>query len=260
MSLIKNLLPLSLGLILTSLCHPAFAYYTYPDYLPNEMSTHVEISGAFGPNWTHSDSTHVIVSQYETDSVLESGVSNSSLWKIGVGYHLFEDRLRRNQFLTDLLLSLNVYQSSQSVKGYVEQYQLPQFNNYSFRAPVQSTRLLFEVRPGLLTVYRFTPYPIVGIGVSWNNTSYNEAANPGIDPATSYELGAKTNIGFTYNLGAGLRIDLVPHLSGSIEYLYSYLGSALPSGSAVPPTGLLTVPSFILHSQAVLFGLNYKLG
>jgi opacity protein-like surface antigen len=259
MSLIKNLLPISLWLILLALSNSAFAYYEYPDYLPNEMSSHIELSGAAGPNWTHSDSTHLIVSPYETDSILENGVSNSSLWKLGVGYHLFENKLRKNQFLTDLLISLNFYQSSQSVRGYVLQYQLPQFNNFTFRAPVTSTRLLFEVRPGLFTAYRFTPYPIVGVGVAWNNISYNEAADPGIDPVTAYELPSKCNNGFTYNLGAGMRLELVPHLSATIEYVYSYLGSMSPSGSASYPTGLLTTPTFILHSQAVLFGLNYKL-
>jgi opacity protein-like surface antigen len=259
MSLIKKLLPSSLGLILISLSTPSLAYYDYPGYLPSEMSTHVEFSGAFGPNWTHSDSTHVTVSRYETDSVIENGVTNSSLWRLGVGYHFFEDQLKRNQFFTDLLLQLNVYQSSQSIHGTVLQYGLEQFDNYSFSAPVTSTRLIFDLKPGIFTAYRFTPYPIVGLGVSWNNVAYNEAALPGIDPTTAYELGVKSTCGFSYNLGAGFRVEVVPHFSVTAEYVYSYLGSGAPSGTAIPPTALFDTPSFILHSQAVLFGLNYKL-
>lgn len=234
------------------LSYPAFA-------TASSVPKNIEISVAAGPNWTHANNTNLVVSPYETDSVRTNSVSNSALWKVGIGYHPFEKKLKKRQFINDLLLELNLYRSTATVRGNVWQYQLPQFNNYSFRAPLTSTRLMLDVKPSLFKWHKISLYPILGIGVGMNDMSYHESVTGiGVDPNSAESLSRKTNTNFVYDLGVGVRVMLTTHLIASLEYLYTDLGKVSPNGSPANNVALTSAPSFTMYSQAILFGLNWK--
>ncbi|MDR3477857.1 MAG: outer membrane beta-barrel protein [Gammaproteobacteria bacterium] len=226
-----------------------------PDSLKN-----VEISAAVGPSWANTSSTHLVVSPYETDSVLKSSVSNHPLWKLGVGYHFFVEQLQQRRFLNDLLVELNLYQSSATVKGSVWQYQFPQFNNYRFSNPITSTRLMVDAKPGLFTQNHISLYPILGIGAVWNDVTYSETVTgAGVAPNTRYSLNGTNNSNFAYDLGAGVRVDVTKHLSASLEYLYTHLGSMSSSRVSKNGDALQSAPTFNVYNQGVLLGVSWKI-
>jgi len=252
-NMIKTNLALSVSLLCLSCTALASTSWT-----PNSFQN-LEISAAVGPNWAKTSSTHLVVSSYETDSVLVSSVANHPLWKIGVGYRFFADQLQQRSFLNDLLVELNLYQSSETVHGNTWQYQLPQFNNYSFSAPVTSTRLMLDAKPGLFTMKHVSLYPILGLGASWNNMAYNETVTgAAVSPNSGYALKRSTASSFAYDLGAGIRIDFTEHLSATLEYLYANLGNISPSGTSKNGDPIMSSPTFNVCNNSLLLGINWK--
>src|SRR3990167_4430153 len=174
---------------------------------PLENLKDMELSIGVGPAWMHTDNTRSVISSYETDSVLVSHVTKSALWKVGLGYHFFENKLAQRRFFNDLLLQLNLYRSEQTIRGNVWQYQYSQFNNYRFGVPLNSVRLMLDVKPSLLTYYHVSLYPIVGLGVAWNKLSYREniQSGSGVTADSRLFLGVNNDSQFAYDFGAGLR-------------------------------------------------------
>jgi opacity protein-like surface antigen len=222
------------------------------------FSSNLEISAAMGPSWIHANSTQLIVSPYETDSLKTKNISSSAQWKIGLGYHLFAEQLAQRKFFNDLLLELNLYRNSGTLKGNVWQFELPEFNNYTFSAPITSTRLMLDVKPSLFTFHAISFYPILGMGISWNKISYQETAIDSETSDSSQSLSQHTNTNFTYDAGLGARFDISEHLNASVEYLYTHLGTVSPSAISLTNTALLSPPKFKLSNQSVLFGLGWK--
>jgi opacity protein-like surface antigen len=221
---------------------------------------HFEFSAAVGPNWAHSSSTDLVVSPFETDSVILNNISNHAIWKLGVGYHLFADRLQKRTFFNDLLIELNLYQSSETLNGNVWQYQLPQFNNFSFSSPITSTRIMLDVKPTLISLKHVSLYPILGFGNSWNNVPYNETVTSADVPADSnYLLNTSTNSNFAYDLGVGIRGELTEHLGVTLEYLYTNLGNMSSTEVSKNADPIITAPTFKIFNQSFLIGLSWKI-
>lgn len=219
----------------------------------------IEISLAAGPSWSHANNTTLTISPFETDSVRISQVTNATLWKVGVGFHALEKTLKNRQFINDLLLELNLYRSSETVRGNVWQYQLPQFDNYRFRTPVTSTRLMIDAKPGLFTWHQISPYPILGIGLGINKISYQESViGIGVAPNSVHSLSNKSNSNFVYDLGVGARLTLTSNISASLEYLYTNLGKMSPSGTSTNNVALTSAPTFTIYNQTALVGLIWK--
>jgi opacity protein-like surface antigen len=220
----------------------------------------IEFSMAGGPNWSRVDDTSLVVSPYETDNLMVNTVTKSALWKIGIGYHFFEDLFQQRRFLNDFLLELNVYRNAETVRGDVWQYQLPIFNNYHFTAPITSIRAMLDLKPGLFTLYHMTFYPILGVGAAWTTVSYREAVSgEGIDPNSYHSLGNKTNKNISYDLGTGFRVNMTEHLSATIEYLYNYLINLEPADESTTAAALSSPPTFTVYNQSLLLGLNWKI-
>jgi opacity protein-like surface antigen len=219
-----------------------------------------ELSAAVGPNWAQTSSTHLVVSPYETDSVLVNNISNYAFWKIGVGYHFFTEKLQQRSFFNDLLVELNLYQSWFTVTGDVWQYQLPQFNNFTFKAPITSTRLMLDVKPTLITVRHISFYPILGVGNSWNNVAYNEVVSgQDVPDGSNYLLNTSANSNFAFDVGVGLRADFNEHISASVEYLYTNLGNVTSTGTSKNSDPIIATPTFNIYNQGLLLGLSWKL-
>ena len=220
----------------------------------------VEFSAAAGFSWSHATNNGLIISPDETDSMRISSLSNSASWKLGIGTHFFRNKLEQRNFINSLLVELNIYHSAATIKGNVWQYEMEMFNNYRFRAPTSSTRLMLDVKPVLFTYHSFSLYPILGIGASVNTMSYNETVvGEGVDPRSYSEIELKRKIRFAYDLGFGVRSDLNKQLSVSLEYIYANLGSFTPTNYSQTGTLLMKPPVFTVYNQAVLLGLTWKL-
>lgn len=205
----------------------------------------VEFSGAGGINWINTENTHLVISPVETDSNRITHTPSNGTWKLGVGYSLFLDHL---------LVELNVYKASNTVKGDVWQFEMPQFDNFRFTAPLSSTRLMLDFKPNLITWNKLTPYLILGTGVTWNTASYTEEADPGINPKGAQSLSEKTRTQLAWDVGAGVSYLLTDELSFSAEYVYAFLGEATPQANTV----IIDAPNFSYQIQSLLFGLSLK--
>ena len=186
-----------------------------------------------------------------------SHVTRSVLWKLGIGYYFFDKKLEQRKSLNHLLLELNAYYTSGAITGNVWQYQLPLFNNYSFRAPFSSARLMMDLKPSLFTTRDISPYPIVGIGAAWNTIFYQETVTgAGVDPSSALSFTNSTKAQFAFELGAGLKVDLTKHCSTSIEYLFANIGKATPSSPS--NSAALKQQTFALITQSLLLGMSWK--
>jgi opacity protein-like surface antigen len=137
-------------------------------------------------------------------------------------------------------MELNLYQSSETARGSVWQFQKPAFNNYSFSTPVSSTRLIFDIKPGLFTRYYLT-HPILGIGKAWNKVSYRESVTgAGVPPKSYNSLGSATQSNFACDLGVGVSLKMAGNLYATLEYIYSNLGNMTPSGTPGTSVALLS--------------------
>lgn len=233
---------------------------TMGDHLTPSMGKKFEISAAGGADWYNVPDTHLVISPFETDSNNIHQITTNGTWKVGVGYYFFEDRLQQQRYLNHLLFEVNVYQTFTTLSGDVWQYELPQFNNYNFSAPVSSTRLMLDAKPTLFTWQRVAPYAILGVGATWNTVSYRETVTAvGVDPTSALSLSSNTTTHVAWDVGAGFRVALTDNLSATAEYIYAFLGNGSPANRPANGVNLTAAPSFSLQAQSLLFGLSLKL-
>lgn len=219
----------------------------------------IEISGAGGVSWLNTEDTHLKISAYETDKNTVNSTSVDGAWKFGLGYYLFDEALKHRSYFNHMLLELNVYQTSSTIKGEVWQYELPQFNNYDYKAPLKSTRLMLDFKPSLITWGRFTPYLIVGVGAAWNKLSYNESSDDsGTSPSSALSLSDHTEAQLAWDLGAGFNLTLTEQLNLSVEYIYAFMGDSEPGSYSDSGIEISSPPVFSTQMQTVLLGLNYR--
>lgn len=220
-----------------------------------------QIEFGFGPSWYHANSAHTQVTSIERDADKVHSVASTPVYKLGAGYHLFNTTFSKRHFLNDLLLELNWYYSKGSINGAVWQYDNAEFNNYSFRTPFTSNRIMLDIKPSLFTFHHLTPYPILGAGMAWTRIAYREAiTNPAIPADSFIDLKPATKTQFAYDLGFGLRYPVDHHLSVFMEYLYTNLNNLTPSkrsNSSNSAVTILKAPSFSTYNQSLLFGFNW---
>jgi opacity protein-like surface antigen len=220
----------------------------------------LEISAAGGAGWYDASNGNTIISSFETDSAHVHHISTNGAWKLGIGYYLFEDKLQQQRYLNHLLFEMNVATTSTTLTGDVWQYGIPTLNNYTFRAPVKTTRLMFDLKPTLFTWQKISPYAILGLGAAWNTVSYKETAiDADIDPASAMSLSNHTNAQLAWEVGAGLKVALSEKLSATAEYIYTSLGNGSPSGRPANGVNLSEAPYFSFQTQSLFLGLSLTL-
>lgn len=243
------------SLLVFSFC-PAFAT------LSSDSLKNIEVSVGIGPSWVNANDGAVQSGSDEVDKLaVNSHTPTSVVETMGVGYHLFSDVLSKRKYFNDLLVELNIYHVNASINGQVWQYgDNSGLNNYTFKAPLSSTSLMFDVKPSLFTIDYISPYPIVGLGFGWNKLSYNETLVSNAASAdNSRDLAASVNRKMAYDAGAGLRYRVNPHMNASVEYLYHYMGN-LSSSSTVTsgPGANFSGATFLTHSQNLLFNIGWQ--
>jgi hypothetical protein len=220
----------------------------------------LEFSLAGGPNWINVLNSHLVITSFETDSNRVNSVSNQIGWKVGAGYFLFEDYFLSRCYLNHLLFEMNLYRVSGNFQGDVWQYELPQFNNFSFSSSFRSTRLMFDIKPYLFTWRQISPYFILGIGQAWNTVSYHETVTADDVPGNSaLSLSEQTTTKFAEEIGVGLSMKLTCWLDATAEYIFASLKNGSPAGEPTNGIPLADTPSFQFYTQSFLLGLSVKL-
>lgn len=227
---------------------------------PLSFYKNLQVSAAGGASWYTVPDTYIVVTHFETDTNQIEHIATNGAWKVGIGYPLFEDQLKQQPYLNGLLFEVNVYQTSTTLNGSVWQFGFPEFNNFNFSAPVTSTRLMFDFKPSLFTWNRVTPYPILGIGATWNTIAYNEMVTAaGINPASAQSISNNTSSHIAWDAGVGISVEITDKLSATAEYIYAFLGNSSAAHITNNGVDLPTPPLFSLQTQSILFGLNLKL-
>jgi opacity protein-like surface antigen len=171
-----------------------------------------------------------------------------------VGYYFFQQQ--DQWWFREVLAELNVFRNPATLTGTVWQYQLAQFNNYTYSAPLTSTRLMFDIKPAF-NFTNFFAYPILGVGVAWNNLAYHETVKPTGIPNSALSLSRNVRSNFAYEVGIGLGIDISPTITAKLEYLYAHIGKATPSSTS-KNVALQSPPTFSLSSQVLMVGFSWQ--
>lgn len=243
-------------ILLFLIAHIQTGYSKNGVFFPPSLK-HLQVSASVGPSWYNTSNTHMVISLFEIDKNIVTQTTVHGSWKVGLNYSLFEERLKQNKYLNEVLLGLNVYQTSTSLKGMTWQYELPEFNNYHFKALVTSKRLMLDFRPGFFIWRATTSYAILGVGVTWNDVSYSETTTTDVNPNTALSLSTNTTSQAAFDLGLGCKMALTPYLNVSMEYLYAFLGNGYPMINS-NSVRLAMVPNFSLQNQSLLFGFNMQ--
>lgn len=221
-----------------------------------------EVSLGIGPTWYHASNSSLTISPFETDSLITRSVSTAASYQLGVGYRFIAKNTEEKHFLTNVLLELNLTYRKTTLRGDVWQMGLASMSNYTFQAPLSSTRLLLALKPTFIRFNKVGVYGIAAVGVDWTSLSYQDTPNPGI-PATSFvSLASKTKAHSAWDVGLGIRYPLTPRFATEVEYVYSNLGkiaSSLKPNNVASTVIPLTAPQFTVSTQTVLFKLTWSL-
>lgn len=227
----------------------------------NVQKTPFTLSAAGGVNWIQSiRSPYLPISAYEEDYLRVNNTPTEALWKVGVAISPSIENLRL-PYIKRLVLEANVYYTHAALKGTVWEYSLPQFANFTFKAPFSSTRLMLDAKPYLYDFHNYSLYAILGVGAAWNSMGYYEqVVGAGVDPTSRLNLHRNTTTNIAYDVGVGIRKPLFKQLDVFVEYLYSYFGEAVPSRNQIEGSvALVAPPAFKLNSQGILLGINWAI-
>jgi opacity protein-like surface antigen len=139
-------------------------------------------------------------------------------------------------------------------------YSLPDVTTYSYNWQLTSNLLLASAKLNLFEYGKLSPYVNGGIGSSFNRTSgYKERPLPAVTPRVSPAFGNFSTSEFSYHLGVGLDLQVMPQLIASLGYIYQDLG---PTSSG-PGKGSWSNQSLnpgSYRSNEVLVSLSYLFG
>jgi len=246
----------------------------YPNY-QEEVSreylrlNHFEIIAALGINGVNMSDGHLKITSSETDTLKQTNSNNWNAWlgQLGVGYifplinkHGFPDG---PQWFPSIEPMLNLYLTRFNIKGDILRFNSPNFNEFSYKSTIQSTRLMLDVALTVLSKQQFSLYALAGIGESWNRISYKDPGASSACPLAGINLDSKDRYRLAWDLGAGIAYAFNPVVSLSLEYLYTNLGTLGTSDDG--DTGNITAPRLgVAHAsvdtQALLLGLHIALG
>ncbi len=139
-------------------------------------------------------------------------------------------------------------------------YSLPEFASYSYHWQLTSNLLLASAKFNLFEYGKLSPYVNGGIGTSFNRTSgYKERAPVGVTARVNPAFANFSTSEFSYHLGIGLDLQVMPQLIASLGYIYQDLG---PTSSG-PGKGTWSNQSLnpgSYRSNEILISLSYLLG
>lgn len=178
-------------------------------------------------------------------------------WSFYLGYRWLRDAKWAPQYRVALR-----YQSFSTIKasGTIEQYSLPDFVNYNYRAHVYSNALSLFGKLDIYNFHSFEPYVNFGFGQANNQFSgYQETPYSGIDARLNPAFHNRRGTSFTYNVGAGLDYIINKKVSVSLGYEYTNWGTVRSSAGTGPNWYGTALSLGNLSSNALLFTVFYQL-
>lgn len=150
-----------------------------------------------------------------------------------------------------------------AVNGTIDQYSLPEFENYNYQYQIQQQTYLAVIKADLYRWRCLMPYLMAGAGISFNKLKgYTEQALPDVTPRVSPAFSDRTTSGFSYALGAGFDYALQNNLWVSLGYQYNHHKIAYTGYGA--DTDMLTDTNYStdrlqtnLSSNTVLLSITY---
>lgn len=220
-------------LLTCMLAGPAFAYFAYNAEYGGSWYFSVG-AGRTAPLTSNANNFVGTGAGWPDDHYIADDTHGSFMGNIGAGYTWFN----YNDWFPVLSLGAQyTYTASAKISGVIDQYSLPEFENYSYSYQFRRGTLLGVGKADIVHLGCFLPYITGGIGVSFNKTSnYIEQPLSNVTPRISPGFQSETNTYFSYMVGAGIDYTIYDYLWLSLEYNYGNFGYAKTGGGVATPT------------------------
>ena len=193
------------------------------------------------------------------DHYYKNDMHDGSYVDLTFGYAL----TRYCDWLPAIMFGLNyTYAFQGKVSGYINQYNLGQFQNYTYSYDFSRQSLMGIAK---LDIWRgpknVMPYFIVGTGASFNKgSSYSEQPLANVTPRISPGYSTGTHTSWAYMLGAGIDYAFRDDIWVGLEYNYSDFGTVQTGNGE--PTKSLTGMNYSgrtcqIHLRANSVALNF---
>lgn len=147
------------------------------------------------------------------------------------------------------------FSNQYSVKGDLIEFNLPQFNNYTYEYDVQHHAMLATLTDDIYHGKTLSPFMLLGVGVSLNTASgFGLTPKAGITTPRALSYQANTKTQFAWEAGLGLRYTISNHYSATLSYVYADMGDAKLGANNFNESGL----EQHLHYQTALLGIIYR--
>lgn len=229
-------------------------------------SNHFEVTGALGVAGLGVSNGFLGVTSSETDRLVQTNRYdwNTFAGQLGLGYvfyvpgaQLYSEKV---QWFSSLEPELNGYYLSRTnLIGEVRRFGSPNFNEMTYKIPVESYRLMFDTALTVASFEQYSLYAKGGVGTAWNRTSFRATDKNGTPDKNQHLNLNATHSSFAWEAGAGLVYVFNTRFALSLEYLYTDFGrKQIPANKF---TGAIASPAiapaeFELTSQAALLGLH----
>jgi len=241
----------------------------YKKELPPALANHFELIAAVGIANGHAGDSDIAITSSEIDELVQTNRNNFNTWvgQFGVGYVYyipytqgFSSTIR---WFPAIEPELNLYYSANHIRGDINRFGDPAFNEFNYRSTVTTTRLMFDVALTILSNDPFSLFVKAGVGNAWSKVSYHDFANGSIPCIlTDVNLRDRHQSKFVWEVGAGFAYAINHRSKISLEYLYTDFGS-LKLPSSIESTSLTTPQiapsSFNFNTQAILLGIHVGL-
>jgi len=120
-----------------------------------------------------------------------------------------------------------------TMKGYVDQYSLPDFRNYNYNYDLRLLNILATLKVDIFSWNNWMPYLMASAGVAHFRTSnYIETATTGVTPRISPGFSSNSGNNFAYGLGFGVDYIVRENLWVTIGYTYNNFGTVSTGNGA----------------------------
>lgn len=232
-----------LGLVTFALATSSFSY-----------TGHTVFTAAGGISQANFSNAHLTVSSLENDSLHQKNHDTALISSLGLGYDYVRCPGDCSSIVHDVLVGLNFYNVNLENAGTVYQFGDSSLNNFKYKMPIETTRLMLDVKISADEWHHVSPFLLMGAGMSWNRVNYHDSAV--VSGVTPVSLTRNEQLKFAYEAGLGIQSTLTSSISVFIEYLYADLGRV--KTSSFGSVSLVSPASTSIQVNSGLIGLNYS--
>lgn len=129
-------------------------------------------------------------------------------------------------------------------------------DQYSYHYDILTRQLLVESKLLYLYKERYHPYVLLGLGAAFNNTTdYSTNVPPFLTFTRQYQNNTQTS--FTYNVGAGIDVDILEHLRLGLGYRFADFGQVKLGNASIDTTNVNgTLTQTHLYASEILAQLT----